>query len=196
MRSLCTPNQSAEDLVGVLSVQRSDGRKMTLTKASIPEFLRERETIRAEEVVFKVPDGRSASALVSATPICNEDDELESFVATMQDLAPLEDMERLRVEFLEMVSHELRTPLAAIKGSTATVLSDMSRRGVAELIQFFKIIGQQADHMSGLIDDLLDVARITTGTFQISPEPMTVTDLVEEARKAVQTGRQPNNIQH
>ena len=194
MRSLCTPNQSTEDLVGVLNIQRSDGRKMTVTKASIPEFLCERETIHAEEVVFKVPDGRSVSALVNATPICDEDDDLESFVVTMQDLTPLEDVERLRGEFLEMVSHELRTPLAAIKGSTATVLGDVSRRGVAEMIQFFNIIGQQADHMCGLIDDLLDVARIATGTLQINPEPVTVTDLVDEARKAVQTGRQPNNI--
>ncbi len=58
----------------------------------------------------------------NATPIHSEDGTVASVVVTMQDLAPLEELDRLRTEFLNMVSHELRTPLAAIKGSTATVL--------------------------------------------------------------------------
>ena len=47
---------------------------------------------------------------------------MESVVVTLQDMAPLEELERLRAEFLGMVSHELRAPLTSIKGSTATVL--------------------------------------------------------------------------
>ena len=54
-------------------------------------------------------------------------------VVTLQDMTPLEEMERLRAEFLGMVSHELRTPLTSIKGSAA------------EMLQFFRIIGEQAD---------------------------------------------------
>ena len=57
------------------------------------------------------------STQVNATPIRSEDGGVESFVVTLQDLTPLEELERLRAEFLGMVSHELRTPLATIKGS-------------------------------------------------------------------------------
>ena len=46
---------------------------------------------------------------------------MESFVAVLQDMTPLEEQERLRAEFLAMVSHELRTPLAAVKGSVSTL---------------------------------------------------------------------------
>ena len=57
--------------------------------------------------------------------------EVESVVVTLQDMTPLEDLERLRAEFLGMVSHELRTPLAAIKGSVDTLLEASSELDAA-----------------------------------------------------------------
>ena len=63
------------------------------------------------------PTGRSVTMLINATPIKTEDGTVESVVVTMQDLAPLEELERQRAEFLSMVSHELRAPLTSIKGS-------------------------------------------------------------------------------
>ena len=65
---------------------------------------------------------------------------MASVVATIQDLTALEELERLRAEFLAMVSHELRTPLTSIKGSAATVLGVSSTLGPAEMLQFFRII--------------------------------------------------------
>ena len=62
-------------------------------------------------------------------------------VVTLQDMTPLEEMERLRAEFLGMVSHELRTPLTSIKGSAA----ERRRPTCPAEIQFFRIIGEQAD---------------------------------------------------
>ena len=75
------------------------------------------ETVRAEEITLSVRDGRRVTTLVNATPIRSTDGAVESMVVTLQDLAPLEELERLRAEFLSMVSHALRTPLSAIKGS-------------------------------------------------------------------------------
>ena len=66
--------------------------------------------------------------LVNATPICTEE-EIESMVVTMQDYAPLEEIERLHIEFLGIVSHELRAPLASIKGLTAALLSALRPLG-------------------------------------------------------------------
>ena len=79
------------------------------------------ETVRAEEVVLAVPDGRSVRTLINATPIRTEGGAIRSVVVTMRDLAPLDEIERLRTEFLGLVSHELREPLAAIKGSATTL---------------------------------------------------------------------------
>ena len=146
------------------------------------------ETVRAEEIVLLAPDGRSVTALVNATPIFSEDGEVESVVVTLQDMTPLEDLERLRAEFLGMVSHELRIPLAAIKGSTDTLLEASAELDPAEMTQFFRIIRDQSESMRHLIGDLLDVARIETGTLLVSPEPVEVTVLVDEARSRFQIG--------
>ena len=70
---------------------------------------------------------------------------------TLQDLAQLEQLERMRAEFPGMVSHQLRAPLTLVKGSPATVLSASRVLGPAEIRQFFRIIDEQANHMNGLI---------------------------------------------
>ena len=128
-------------------------------------------TVRAEEIVLRVPDGRSVRALLNATPIRLEEGEVESFVAVLQDMTPLEEQERLRAEFLAMVSHELRTPLTSIKGSVSTLLEPPSPLNPADMRQFHQVIDAQTDRMQLIISDLLDVARIETGSFRSPPEP-------------------------
>ena len=192
---LRNPDQSPEELLQVLTFRRGDGREVSLEQVSVAQALSECETVRVEEIVMRVPDGRSVTVLLNATPIRSEENgEVESAVMTLQDMTPLMEVEHLRAEFLAMVSHELRAPLTSIKGSTATVLGDTSALGAAEMVQFFRIINHQADHMSILIRDLLDVARIETGTLQVDPEPTSVASLVDQARKTFLSGVKSGDI--
>ena len=103
------------------------------------------ETVRVEEIVMQLPDGRSVTTLMNSTPIRSEEGDVESFVVTLQDMTPLEELDRLRAEFLGMVSHELRTPLAAIRGSATTILDASSDLDPAEVRQFHRIIVEQGD---------------------------------------------------
>ena len=180
--TLQEPGQHAADLLQVMSVRRADGREFSLKDFTLAELLSRAETVRAEEIVMHVPGGRSVTTLMNATPIHSAEGELVSFVVTMQDLTPLEELDRLRTEFLGMVSHELQIPLTSIKGSTSTLLNDPGGLDPAEMRQFFRIIDDQAEHMRSLMSDLLDMARIETGTLSVSPEPADVTRLVDEAK--------------
>ena len=185
VKSLCDPGQSAEQLLGIITCRRADGREIALDRLPLARALDRAETVRAEEVVLSVPDGRSVTTLINATPIRDPDgpdDALASVVVTMQDLAPLQEIERMRAEFLGMVSHELRAPLTSIKGSAATALRASRLVGPAEVAQFFRIIDEQADRMDSLIGDLLDAGRIDTGTLSVAPEPSDVAVLVDQAR--------------
>ena len=191
---LCEPDGSAEQLLEVLTFRRADGREVSLEEFPLAQGLSTGETVRAEEMVLQAPDGRSVTTLINATSIRSEEGEVESVVVTLQDLTPLEDLERLRAEFLGMVSHELRTPLAAIKGSADTLLEAAAELDPAEMTQFFRIIRDQSENMRHLIGDLLDVARIETGTLPVSPEPVAVTLLVDEARSRFQSGGGRSNL--
>ena len=185
---LRNPGQTAEQLLDVLTYRRADGREVSLEEFPLAQVLGRSETLRAEEVVMQVPDGRSVTTLVNATPIRSAMGDIESVVVTLQDMTPLEQQERQRAEFLGLVSHELRAPLTSIKGSAAAVLGATSVLDAAEMHQFFRIIDGQADHMLGLISDLLDMARIEAGMLTVTPEPSDVTSLVDRARQIVLSG--------
>ena len=188
------PDGSAEELLDMLTFRRADGREISLEEFPLAQALSTGETVRAEEIVIEVPGGGSVTTLVNATPIRSEEGEVVSVVVTLQDMTPLEEMERLRAEFLGMVSHELRTPLTSIKGSAATLTEAASDLDPAEMLQFFRIIGEQADYMRDLIGDLLDVARIETGELPVAPAPAEVASLVDEARSRFQSGGGRSNL--
>ena len=188
VESLHLPGSPPEQLLNEITCRRADGREIALDQLPLSGELAGAETVRVEEIVLSTPDGRSVTTLINATPIRAEDGVVESVVVTLQDLAPLKKMDRMRAEFLGMVSHELRAPLTSIKGSTATVLGASPVFGAAEMLQFFHIIDEQADHMSGLIADLLDAGRIDSGTLSVAPAPAEVGALVEQARNTFLSG--------
>ncbi len=183
-----TPGHPPEQLLEVVTVRYGSGREVSLEELPLSGRLGHAETMRAEEVELSVPDGRSVRALLNVTPIRSEEGEIVSVVVTMQDLAPLEELERMRAEFLGMVSHELRAPLTSIKGSAATVLDAEPLPSQAEMVQFFRIIGGQADHMRGLISNLLDAGSIEAGTLTVQPESSDVAALIDRARNTFVSG--------
>ena len=190
---LRSPEQSPQDLLDSLTVRRADGRELVLAELPLARLMGAGETVRAEEMTLLAPDGRRVAALVNATPVRREEGdsgggEVESYVVTLQDLAPLEEQERLRADFLGTVSHELRTPLTSISGAAATLLSQGAALDPAEARQFHRIIAEQADRMRVLLSDLLDATRLRTGTLPVSPEPSEPTALVDEARSAFLAG--------
>ena len=182
VEGLRTAGRPVEELLQTVTCRFSDGREIALGELPLPEVLANARTLRAEEVVVSVPDGRSITVLANTTPIRSDRGEVVSVIVTLQDLAPLQELERLRADFLGMVSHELRAPLAAVKGSAATLLEDSADLDPAERHEFYRIIQEQANHMRGLIGDLLDAGRIEAGTLSVAPESSEVAALVDRAR--------------
>ncbi len=186
---LRSPDQDPEQLLETLTFRRADGREFSLREFPVAQLLATGETLRAEEIVLLVPDGRSVAILVNATPIRSEEGGVASAVVTLQDLASLGELGRARAEFLGMVSRELRAPLTSVKGAIDTLLEPEYDLDPAETQQFFRIIRDQANHMRELVGDLLDVARLATGDLDMTPEPVELAALAEEARRRYGAGR-------
>ena len=175
--------------------RRMDGSLLQPDEIPYKRSARTGETVRAEELVIGLPSGDQVTTLVNSTAIHSDDGQLVSVVATIQDITPLEELERLRTDFLGMVSHELRTPLTSIKGSAATALGASSPLDPAETRQFFRIIEEQADHMRDLINNLLDLTRIESGTLAVNTEPTDVAALIDQARNAFRSGGYRNSVE-
>ena len=192
--TLRTPGESEEQMLEVLTCRLADGREIALGQLALQREFSEVGTLRAEEIELRVPDGRRVSTLVNLTPTRSAEGSVETVVVTMQDLAALEELERQRAGFLDMVSHELRAPLTSIKGSAATLMEASSELDRAEIREFSRVIAEQAEHMRGLIGDLLDAGRIDTGTLSVSPEPTEVAALVDRARNTFLSGGNGHNV--
>jgi two-component system CheB/CheR fusion protein len=106
-------------------------------------------------------------------------------IQKQEQAAELSDLHRRKDEFLAMLSHELRSPLAPI--ANAVELLGL-QKGSETLIQQQArgIIQRQMGHLQHLVDDLLEVSRITTGRVQLRRVPVTVSTIVEGA---VETAR-------
>lgn len=104
-----------------------------------------------------------------------------------QDLARLNsrlrDQDRRKDEFIAMLSHELRNPLAPIRAAAEVIASPMV--GPSQLRQAQLIIERQVEHMALLLDDLLDIARITKGKLQLRKEISPLIPMVEASVEAV-----------
>lgn len=188
VEQLGSPDCPLEDVPRLLTCRFADGRETAFDRFPLSMELARAKTVRAEEVVLSTSDGRKVTLLVNATPITAQDGTVASVVVTMQDLAPLQELERMRAEFLGMVSHELRSPLTSIKGSTATVLGVAAGFDASEMLQFFRLIDEQVDHLTGIVKDLLDVGRIEAGTLSVSPAPSEIAALVDQARNTYMSG--------
>ena len=184
-----------EQLCSMMTFRRMDGQEIPRDELPLERSIKSGETVRAEEVVIHLPTGERVSTLINTTPIYSEDGQTASVVTTIQDITPLEELERLRAEFLGMVSHELRGPLTSIKGSAATALRPSSPLDPAESRQFFRIIEEQADHMRDLISNLLDLTRIETGTLSVAPEQTDIVAVIDQARNAFLSSGYRNSVE-
>jgi PAS domain S-box-containing protein len=94
-------------------------------------------------------------------------------------VAELSHTNRAKDEFLAMLAHELRNPLAPI--SAAAQLLAVTAKDPERVRKAAAVITRQVSHMTGLIDDLLDVARVTRGLIVLARTPLDLRDIVAEA---------------
>ena len=163
-----------------LTYSRADKTTYAVEDLPLQRALERGETVRAEELRIRFPDGHAIPTLVNATPLRGPDGAVTGAIATVQDITPLEELERLRNEFLGMVSHELKTPLTAIKGSAATVLGSRRPLDPEEIHELFEIINEQADRLRDLVDNLLDMTRIEVGSLSVNMEPVELQVIIND----------------
>jgi signal transduction histidine kinase/MFS family permease len=96
---------------------------------------------------------------------------------TMQRLRELDQM---KSDFISITSHELRTPLTAIRGFVKTLIRNRSRISEEQEMEFMAIIDRHSERLSRLVDDLLLVSRIESGTIQLRVERVNLATFLEE----------------
>lgn len=107
-------------------------------------------------------------------------DAARGLILVFHDLTRLRQLENLRKEFVANVSHELRTPLSLIKGYAETLLGDVPQD--PELTRrFLQIIARHTDRLTYLIEDLLTLSQLESGTAVLNPAVVNLRELAARA---------------
>ena len=138
---------------------------------------------RTEEQGWRVRrDGSRFWAKAVVTAIHGRSGELLGFAKVTQDLTQqrrIEELERSTQrlnEFLAMLAHELRNPLAPIRN--AVTLMQLDKNLPPPLVRMRDVIDRQVSQLTRLVDDLLDVSRLTTGKIKLRIERVSLRDVV------------------
>jgi PAS domain S-box-containing protein len=166
----------------------------TPVKSPVAEVLRENLIVElADNTVLRARDGTERPIEDSGAPIHGPDGEITGAVLVFRDATTdrtarraliesrdaLREADRRKDIFLATLSHELRNPLAPIR--TATRVLETPGLSPADLERSRSIIARQVRHMSSLLDDLLDISRITRGVLSLKSEPVDLHTLMEAA---------------
>ncbi|HYC38068.1 MAG TPA: PAS domain-containing protein [Usitatibacter sp.] len=134
---------------------------------------------------LRFADGSAVDVLVSAAALRDESGDIRGAVATLLDVTEqkrarqaLQEEDRRKTAFLATLAHELRNPLAPIRNAVEIL---RLRDAPPEVRSVCAIIERQMRHMVRLVDDLLDVSRITRGRLELRREPVTLQAIVAQA---------------
>jgi len=145
----------------------------------------------ANHAVLIARDGTEAAIEDSAAPIRDANGAVSGAVMVFHDVtdrrraeAALREADRRKDEFIAVLAHELRNPLAPIR--QAALISKAAGATEAQKRWSHDVIERQVQYMSLLLDDLLDISRVTRGTLALRMQP---TELVSAVNVAIETAR-------
>lgn len=124
---------------------------------------------------------------ITYAPLVDPEGRLVNIVATVRDITRFREAEELKSIFISVISHELKTPVALIKGYVSTLRREdatWDRKIVQDSLQ---VIEEEADRLTGLIENLLDASRLQAGALSINRSDIALDKLVERIAERFRT---------
>jgi PAS domain S-box-containing protein len=181
-------NEAAESLFGdfeqgrlEIMLSEPDGSPIPEDALPIYQAMHRQQTADGRELLVTRADGSKVPVLASAAPIPGDEGEVAAVVGAFRDISALKEATRIKDEFVSVVSHELRSPLTPIRGFVQLVAKELDKEGGhTKQVQRLESIAGHVDRMTRLVDDLLDVSRLRTGSLEIKPEMADLVSLTND----------------
>ena len=178
----------------------------SVVQTTIAEAIRTKGMFQLEHRVIRA-DGAIGWTSSRALPFLNERGDIVEWLGAASDITEhkrseealrvseeqLREADRRKNEFLAMLAHELRNPLAPIR--TGLELIRVAGNTPAAVERVRGVMDRQIEHMVRLIDDLMDVSRITSGKIQLQREPTPLRSVVNSAIEANRAAITAKNIE-
>jgi signal transduction histidine kinase len=184
-------NDPADRFCGSFKLYTTEGLPITHDECWMALALKNAIEYNGHEIVVERPDGERRTTLAYANPISDDAGKLVGAVNVLVDITDrkqaenvLREADRSKNEFLATLAHELRNPLAPIRA--AVKILQLKQTLTPDSQSALDVIERQSAQMTRLIDDLLDIARITNNKLELRRERI---DLRQAVDSAVETSR-------
>lgn len=154
-------------------------RNLVLEKQKFEKYLNEKLQIKKELIQMLTKNGSVVWLETSFNPIKNEQDKIIGFRGVCRDVTEEMKVGIAKNEFISMVSHELRTPLTSIIGAIGLLKNKFSKNQETE--ELLSLADRNADRLLKLINDILDVEKLSLGKIQLNLKKYDLANVVDEA---------------
>ncbi len=172
-------NAMAEQITGVPA---SEARGRSVADVLQRDLAAEGEDGAGERQVAIKRGGEEVWLALSEAVMRDGSGSVAGRIFAFRDVSQERVVEQMKSDFVSTVSHELRTPLTSIYGFAETLKRADVAFSDSERDTFLRYIASESERLIGIVDDLLDVARLEAGTIEVALEP---TDVERAAREAV-----------
>lgn len=184
-------NNPEDRYCGSFKLFAVDGSPVPHDECWMALAIKQRKEFNGHEIIIEALDGHQVAVLAHASPIHDASGKLLGAINVLVDISErkaaekaLSEAGKRKDEFLATLAHELRNPLAPIRNA----VEYLRLKGPVEsdLQWAMDVIARQLEHMTRLVDDLLDVSRIARGKLELRRQRV---DLMEIVRAAEETSR-------
>lgn len=175
---LLTSNPPAQRFLNSWYFENSSGKD---TGRRVPDVLEElfNSVAAKENQEIKEVSCQGRFWVVIMTPLYNHNN-VRGAVAVLRDMTEERQLDQLRKGFIANVSHELRTPIAMMQGYSEAIIDDVAQNE-AEKKEMAQIILDESLRMGRLVNELLDLAKLEAGHFQLNKTDVLLSDFLNRA---------------
>ena len=158
-----------------------------LKENSLADFL-QRVTVHGEMVQDDMVVGEPAPLRfqLSGIPLKDQEGNNAGSILLLHDITELARLDELKSDFISIVSHELRTPLTSIRGFARLMNAERVGPVTEKQRHYLDIVESQAEGLTNLVNDLLDLSKIESGVMEVSLKPLLLQDLLESVIQHLQ----------
>jgi len=194
---LITANPAAEELLGFQTVVALR-RPISLVSAAqgiLPQITATRAGSTGSQsfALTLTRAGKPRSFAVTMTCVTDSHGAFDSLVTVLHDTTREQEISRMKSDFVAHVSHELRTPLSSIK-AYAEMLVDDEAGDDKNKREFYQIIENEADRLSRLIDNILNIGRIESGVTRVQKKLVDLNQVVAAALEVLKPAVREKNL--
>ena len=196
---LILANQGAEDLLG-FKLEHSLRKNIDhiMQDGTLVRLIRETRSggrSFTRKVVEHTIDQKAQPKIFNVTLSCvmTAQGEVAGVVAVLHDVTREKEIAQMKTDFVSNVSHELRTPLSSIK-AYVEMLVDGEAQDEKTRREFYDTIASEAERLSRLIDNILNISRIESGVVRVVREPVNLTEVVKHVLDVLAPQAKAKNI--